>query len=145
MALNESMKMKETSSSSDTNIFGFELMDIVLSESPFRFTERKVGRESGGWTNLARDVGYVLFCSGLGDAIMPGTGGNELCRNWSSLPSNFDYLAAYIPCLIDVLQRQVRAQCVVPTCTQLVVWRTESNIHERWEKNVIVKADVYVI
>ena len=106
MALNESMKMKETSSCRDTNIFGFELMDIVLSESPFRFTERKIGRESGGWTKLARDVGYVLFCSGLGNAIMPGTGGNEVCRNWSSLPSNFDYLAAYIPCLIDVLQRQ---------------------------------------
>ncbi len=106
MALNESMKMKETSSSRDTNIFGFELMGIVLSESPFRFTERKVGRESGRWTKLARDVGYALFCSGLGNAIMPGTGGNELCRNWSSLPSNFDYLAAYIPCLIDVLQRQ---------------------------------------
>ena len=106
MALNESIKMKETSSSRDINIFGFELMGIVLSESPFRFTERNVGRESGRWTKLARDVGYVLFCSGLGNAIMPGTGGNELCRNWSNLPSNFDYLAAYIPCLIDVLQRQ---------------------------------------
>ena len=112
MALNESMKMKETSSSGDTNIFGFELMDIVLSESPFRFNERKVKKESGGWTKLARDVGYVLYCSGLGNAIIPGTGGNELCRSWSSLPSNFDYLAAYIPCLIDVLQRQGRHKVI---------------------------------
>lgn len=103
MALNESIKIEETLSRELTNIFGFELMDIVLSESPFRFTEKKVGKQSGGWTQLARHVGYVLFCSGLGNAIMPGTGGNELCLNWSSLPSNFDYLAAYIPCLIDVL------------------------------------------
>lgn len=106
MALNESMKIEETLSSELTNILGFELMDIVLSESPFRFTERKIRKQSGGWTQLARHVGYALFCSGLGNAIMPGTGGNELCLNWSSLPSDFDYLAAYIPCLIDVLQRQ---------------------------------------
>ena len=81
-------------------------MDIVLSESPFQSTERKVEKESGGWTQLARHMGYVLFCSGLGNAIMPGTGENELFLNWSSLPSSFDYLAAYPPCLIDVLQRQ---------------------------------------
>ena len=106
MALNESINMMKTSSSERNNIFGFELMDIVLSESPFRFTERKVEKQSGGWTQLAHHVGYVLFCSGLGNAIMPGIGGNELCPKWSSLPSNFDYLAAYVPCLIDVLQRQ---------------------------------------
>ena len=106
MALNESINMEKTPSSELTNVFGFELMDIVLSESPFQFTERKVEKESGGWTQLARHMGYVPFCSGLGNAIMPGTGGNELCLNWSSLPSNFDYLAAYLPCLIDVLQRQ---------------------------------------
>ena len=106
MALNESINMKKTSSSGRDNIFGFELMDIALSESPFRFTERKVEKQSGGWTQLANHVGYVLFCSGLGNAIMPGTGGNELCPKWSSLPSNSDYLAAYVPCLVDVLQRQ---------------------------------------
>ena len=103
MTLNESMKMKKTSLSGDINIFGFELMNIVLSESPFQFTERKIKKESGGWIKLAYNVGYVLCCSKLGDAIIPGTGGNELCRSWSSSPSNFDYLAAYILCLIDLL------------------------------------------
>ena len=76
MALNESINMEKTPSSELTNTFGFELMDIVFSESSLRFTERKVGKESEGWTQLARDVGYVLFCAGLGNAIMPGTGGN---------------------------------------------------------------------
>ena len=93
MAPNESMKMKETSSSGDTNIFGFELMDILLSESPFRFTERKVRRESRGW----RDVGYVLFCSEPGNAIIPGTGGNELCRTWSRLGCKIQHLVLKSP------------------------------------------------
>ena len=97
-------KSKELSSSS-SDISGFELMDVVLAEKPFRYNSRHIQRNSGGWAQLGETIG-ILFCKGIGDAIVPGPGANVLCRPWSNVPSGFNYLAAYVPCVIEVLSRQ---------------------------------------
>ena len=97
-------KSKELNSKS-SDISGFELMDAALAESPFRYSSRKIPRNSGGWAQLGDMVG-ILFCSGIGDAIVPSAGANVLCKQWSSVPSDSSYLAAYVPCVIDVLTRQ---------------------------------------
>ena len=78
MTLNKSIKMKKTWLSRDINIFGFELIGIILSELSFRFIERNIRRESRRWTKLVRDIRYILFYFGLSIAIMPGTDGNKL-------------------------------------------------------------------
>lgn len=89
-----------------SEICGFELMDAVRAENPFRYNQRRIEKESGGWAQIADLVGHVLFCRGLGNAIVPGAEANVLCRNWSSLPRDSDYLAAYIPCIMDLFNRQ---------------------------------------
>lgn len=107
MVLNESIVAKEKASfASSSELCGFELMDIVRAESPFKFTMRKMQRESGGWTTAAKNLGYALFCSELGDAIIPGEGANLLCRNWQRVPHKSDYLCAYVPCIAEILARQ---------------------------------------
>ena len=97
-------KSKELSSRS-SDISGFELMDAVLAENPFRYNSRHIQSNSGGWAQLGDSIG-ILFCRGIGDAIVPGAGANGLCRQWSKVPSRFDYLGAYVPCVIEVLSRQ---------------------------------------
>ena len=102
----KSKELSTTSLESQTSdISGFELMDAVFAESPFRYNSRRIQRNSGGWAQFGDTVG-ILFCKGIGDAIIPGAGANKLCRPWSSVPAGFDYLGAYVPCVIDVLNRQ---------------------------------------
>ena len=102
----KSKELSSTSSASrSSDISGFELMDAVFAENPFRYNSRQVQRNSGGWAQLGDTVG-ILFCKGIGDAIVPGARANKLCRPWSSVPARFDYLGAYVPCVIEVLSRQ---------------------------------------
>ncbi|KAL8646118.1 MAG: hypothetical protein Q9210_006313 [Variospora velana] len=107
MALKDVTELKKSVSRNETSeIYGYELLDVVRAESPFRFSQRKIRQGSGGWASVARQVGYVLFCSGLGDAIVPGAGCNHLCEPWRKVPSGQDYLAGYSPCIGEVLARQ---------------------------------------
>ena len=50
-------------------------MDLVIADPPFRFNQRRMQRESGGWTPLAEQLGYALFCSSIGNTIVPGSDG----------------------------------------------------------------------
>ncbi|KAL8962802.1 MAG: hypothetical protein Q9193_000855 [Seirophora villosa] len=107
MALKDVIELKKLVTRNETSeIYGYELLDVVRAESPFHFSQRKPLKESGGWASVARQVGYVLFCSGLGDAIVPGAGGNHLCEPWVKVPPGHDYLAAYMPCIGKVLEQQ---------------------------------------
>ncbi|KAI4188248.1 MAG: hypothetical protein LQ346_005356 [Caloplaca aetnensis] len=92
----------------NSEIFGFELLDIVLAESPFRFSQRKVQKQSGGWAPIGQKVGYVLFCSGLGDALVPSNrrGNNQNCEHCSRVPPGYDFLSAYVACFRETLARQ---------------------------------------
>ena len=73
------------SAQEELQIYGFELLDVVTAESPFRFNHRVIKKQSSGWGTIARHVGQVLFCSGLGDVLVPGEGSNKLCTVSSSL------------------------------------------------------------
>lgn len=107
MALKDAREMKDkVSRNEDSEIYGFELLNIVRADSPFRFSERKVQKQSGGWASIAQQVGYVLFCSDLGDAMVPSPSANHLCQHWMTVPSQRDYLSAYVPCVQEVLERQ---------------------------------------
>lgn len=102
----KSMELRRKSSAShSSDISGFELMDAVCAENPFRYNSRQIRRDSGGWAQLGDTVG-ILFCKGIGNAIVPGAGANKLCSPWSRVPAGFDYLGAYVPCVIEVLSRQ---------------------------------------
>ena len=107
MALNESLSIKDkVSLVQDSEIYGFELMNIVLAEPPFRFNHKRIQRASGGWAPIMASLGYVLFCSSLGEVIIPGLGANVLCRHWSRVPSGSDYLCAYVPCVLEMLSHE---------------------------------------
>ena len=120
----KSKELRRTSSAShSSDISGFELMDAVCVENPFRYNSRQIRRNSGGWAQLGDTVG-ILFCRGIGNAIVPGAGANKLCRPWSRVPAGFDYLGAYVPCVVEVLSRQgkhngserLRERIVYATC-----------------------------
>jgi hypothetical protein len=90
----------------DSHIFGYDLLNIVRAESLFRLSRKKILRPSGGWTEIAKEISYVIFCSGLGDALVPDEGGNKLCQQCSRVPCNSDFLSAYIPCLAEGFEQQ---------------------------------------
>jgi hypothetical protein len=90
----------------DSHIFGYDLLNIVLADSLFRVSRKKILRPSGGWTEIAKEISYAIFCSGLGDALVPDEGGNKLCQQCSRVPCNSDFLSAYIPCLAEGFQQQ---------------------------------------
>ncbi|KAL8981871.1 MAG: hypothetical protein Q9205_003470, partial [Flavoplaca limonia] len=107
MALQDVTEMTKSISRYDyTQIYGYELLDIVRAENPFRFSQKTIEKCSGGWAPIAQQVGYVLFCSELGNAIIPDNGGNSLCANWTRVPSGQDFLAASTPCMIGLMERQ---------------------------------------
>ncbi|KAL8934731.1 MAG: hypothetical protein Q9216_005760 [Gyalolechia sp. 2 TL-2023] len=107
MALKDARDVKDkVSRNGDCEIYGFELLNIVRAESPFRFSERKVQKQSGGWALIAQQIGYVLFCSNLGEALVPGGSANHLCQKWMTVPPDCDYLCAYVPCIEEVLEQQ---------------------------------------
>ncbi|KAL9034556.1 MAG: hypothetical protein Q9180_005337 [Flavoplaca navasiana] len=107
MALQDVTEMTKSVSRYDySQIYGYELLDIVRAENPFRFSQKTIEKCSGGWAPIAQQVGYVLFCSELGDAIVPDNGGNSLCEYWTRVPSGQDFLAASTPCMIALMERQ---------------------------------------
>lgn len=108
MALKNASEFKTRPRQDETEIFGFELLDIVLADSPFRLSQRKVQKQSGGWAPVGQHVGYVLFCSHLGEVLIPSpmSQNDRLCKHCSTLPSGCDYLSAYVPCFQETLLRQ---------------------------------------
>ncbi|KAL8860688.1 MAG: hypothetical protein Q9178_003041 [Gyalolechia marmorata] len=109
MALQDVTEMTKSISRYDySQVYGYELLDIVRAENPFRFSQKTIEKCSGGWAPIAQQVGYVLFCSELGNAIIPDNGGNSLCEYWTRVPSGQDFLAASTPCMIGLMERQGR-------------------------------------
>lgn len=107
MALKDAREVKDkVSVNEESEIYGFELLNVVRADSPFRFSERKVQKQSGGWASIAQQIGYVLFCSDLGDALVPSPNATHLCERWMTVPPSHDYLSAYVPCVQEVLEQQ---------------------------------------
>ena len=105
MALQDVIEVKKSMSQYDhSKIYGYELLDIARAENPFRFSQKTIKKCSGGWTPIVQQVGYVLFCSGIEDAIIPDEGGNTLCDYWTKVPHGQDFLAAWTPCMIESLK-----------------------------------------
>lgn len=108
MALKTASDFDNRPQPDESEVAGFELLDIVLAESPFRLSHRRVRKQSGGWARIGQHVGYVLFCSGFGEALIPSPASqsNRLCEQCSRIPSGCDYLSAYVPCFQETLLRQ---------------------------------------
>ena len=85
-------------------VTAWELMDMVNSEPLTRPKETRVERTGGGWQLLADDV-VTLFCSGLGDIVVPDTSPNYrslLCPGWETVPSMQDYMIASASAVHDM-------------------------------------------
>lgn len=86
-------------------IQGFEFKAVVEERSPFRRKQKTIGKTSGGWPALVRDVdALVLFANGYEDIIRPLTNNNNqsLCSLWRTVPKWKDYLAASVKTLKDL-------------------------------------------
>jgi hypothetical protein len=86
---------------------GWEFMDLVDDRSPFRLKETHIGKSSGGWTDLSRDIdAVVLFGSGFEDIIKPTEESMAgLCHMWKSVPKGKDYLTASVPMMNQLYEQ----------------------------------------
>ncbi|KAF2191891.1 hypothetical protein K469DRAFT_455738, partial [Zopfia rhizophila CBS 207.26] len=92
-----------TEPSSGNNLYGFEFMDIVTE--PGRGAEMRVMplmKSGKNWLQLSKLVDTLVFCAGLGEAILPEERRSTVC---SSLPIGRDYLAAPMSCLGQLTKR----------------------------------------
>lgn len=78
-------------------IRGWELMDMVIAKPLSRPKEHRVEGTGENWQFLTDDV-MTLFCSGLGDIIIPGSR-QQFCPGWSPIPSMKGYMLASVPAL----------------------------------------------
>jgi hypothetical protein len=103
--LNLYSTVKEIKPSKSGHLFGFEIMDIVTQ--PARGGEMKeVKVESGStWLELANAADAVIICANLGEAMNPKLGQARQNERCNSLPSEKDFLAAHISCLIRIASR----------------------------------------
>ena len=82
-------------------------MDLVDDRSPFRLKKTHIGKSSGGWTDLSRDIdAVVLFGSGFEDIIKPTEESMAgLCHMWKSVPKGKDYLTASVPMMNQLYEQ----------------------------------------
>ena len=92
--------------SSADHLTGWDLMELVTRD-PFSAAKKPVTREfKGNWNGLASDPNtVVLLCSGLGEVIVPKTDTQELCSMWKPVPTEQDYLAASVKCILQLSKR----------------------------------------
>jgi hypothetical protein len=92
-ALQNAYPAKASTTISGKVVFGHELMDLVTCEPPFRVKRSSVTWSHGGWPYLTRDVQIVLFCRGLGEALLPSDT-SRMCSSWKTVPKGANFLAA---------------------------------------------------
>ncbi|KAF7502091.1 hypothetical protein GJ744_007220 [Endocarpon pusillum] len=85
-----------------SHIVGCDILKIINVDEVLETSRRKIG--SGGWAKIAMQTHYTLFCSNLGDALIPDNGENKICEQCSSVPCHADLFAAYVPCLAKALK-----------------------------------------
>ncbi len=88
------------------HVTGWDLMELVTRD-PFSAAKKPITREfKGNWNGLASDPNMaVLLCSGLGEVIVPKTDTQELCNMWKLVPTEQDYLAASVKCILQLSKR----------------------------------------
>ena len=102
------------------DVYGFELMDIALGNKHVIFKRRRLRTTSGGWAAIARKQG-VMFCHGLGDAIIPADR-DILCEQWKEVPEGKDYLTAPVSSLQKSRAPLGRVDVTVMTSNRRKVW-----------------------
>ena len=87
----------------NTHIWGCDLLNIANREEICRISRKKL--KSGGWTKLANEANYTIFCSDLGDAVIPDPCEDKLCQQCLTIPWHTDFLCAYVSYLAELLAR----------------------------------------
>ncbi|PVH95406.1 hypothetical protein DM02DRAFT_690192 [Periconia macrospinosa] len=93
--------------SSGKTLYGFEFMDVVTE--PGRGTYiKKLGvlSPAKNWLEIVKAVDAVVVCSELGEAITAVEGNGRKSTSCNMLPKNLDYLAATLPCLARLVDRE---------------------------------------
>jgi len=93
--------------SSGKSLYGFEFMDVVTE--PGRGTcIKKLDILSLGqnWLEIVNAVDAVVVCSELGGAITAVKGSGRKSTECNILPKDLDYLAATLPCLARLVERE---------------------------------------
>jgi hypothetical protein len=96
-----------------SEIYGYELMDIVMDSPMAELKRRKIGRVGLGWNQLLSQV-KCLFCSGVGDVIY-GSRAIDDNSSCNRLPHGLDLMAATLRA-IENLSMQSGSLLKSPLC-----------------------------
>lgn len=107
-------------------VYGYELMDIVVDSPMADLRRKKIKKESLGWAPLLSQV-RCLFCSGIGNAIV-GNKAIDLDSPCNELPYGSDLMAVTVPS-IRALSRRSGSVCQDSLCrlSTLHVWQPAGN------------------
>lgn len=88
--MNRSEYLK-SSESIPNGIHGVDFIELLEAKSAEKVTSIRYVKLDQPWTYLIYRQSTVIFCKNFGHAIVPSSGG--LCRPWSRVPWNKDFLA----------------------------------------------------
>ncbi|KAK7409282.1 hypothetical protein QQX98_008522 [Neonectria punicea] len=107
------------------DIVGFDILDVIAPLGPICPCIKPLNSWSHGWIDLVHSVGITtIFGRGFGDLIRPD-GADTVCKNWNSVPSGMDYMAASVSTLHTLYSRRLlRAEPDLTGCemTSKIIW-----------------------
>ena len=93
-------------------LLAWEFLEFIDRPPEFRMRRFPIEFSGCGWDALAEDDDMmILACRGLGDVILPAAT-VQLCKKWSTVPSNRAYLTASISCMRIVPESRVGGLCM---------------------------------
>jgi hypothetical protein len=109
-----------------TEVYGYELMDIVIDSPMADLRQKKIKKEGLDWAPLLSQV-RCLFCSGIGNAII-GKKAIDLNSPCNEMPNGSNLMAATIPS-INALSRRFGSGFQGPLCqlSTLHMWQLVGN------------------
>jgi hypothetical protein len=109
-------------------LYGFEFMDVILSPDRGSCMKRLDIRSRATWLDLVNEVGTVIVCSDLGEAILAAEGSTRKCTMCNKVPQSRDYFTATLPCLSRLAEQRGVDLRVGGDCVKIAdkaVWKLE--------------------
>jgi hypothetical protein len=128
-----SVRMLETAEavreSGRGTLYGFEFMDVVRNPDRGSCMKRLDIQSRPAWFDLVNEVGTVIVCSDLGDAISAPEGSTRKCTECNTVPQNRDYFVATLPYLLRLAEQRGVDLSDGSDCVRIAEkaeWRVES-------------------
>lgn len=125
-ATQDGLKMKMTVRK---HLEGWDFVELATDHDPYArvATLQALGY---GWVDFVRSIGSViLFGRGFGEIIRPANFGSDMCRHWTSLPSDRYYLAVSMADLSKIMAKHGDPWSSPPRPVHELIWHCPNGVH----------------